>query len=108
MGKMKAQYVDRKIVIWFFDKKKFAPKFDDKNLAEFCEGIVGYYLIKNEEGCYEFDLDNMKKIVFLSFAKKSTLYVQRYCKNDYSKYVIEDNRCPRDMETWCTECFTRI
>lgn len=85
MGKMKAQYVDRKIVIWFFDKKKFAPKFDDKNLAEFCEGMVGYYLIKNEDGCYEFDLDNMKKDCVSKFCKEkyivcSTLLQKRLFK----------------------------
>lgn len=50
MEKMKAQNVDRKIVIWFFEKKRYAPIFEDKNLAEFCEGMVGYYLIKNEDG----------------------------------------------------------
>lgn len=105
-GKMITQNVDKKI----FDslKNKYAPKFEDKNLAEFCEGMVGYYSIKNEDGRYEFDLNIMKKIVFVSLAKKSASYVQRYCKNDYSKYIIEDKRCPRDMDIWYTECFTRI
>lgn len=56
-------------------KNKYVFKFEDKNLVEFCEGMVGYYLIKNEDGCYEFDLNIMKKIVFVSLVKKSVLYV---------------------------------
>lgn len=39
--------------------------------------MEGYYLIQNEDGCYEFDLNIMKKIMFQSLAKKSASYVHR-------------------------------
>lgn len=105
-GKMDVQNVDRKL----FDslKKKYAPKFEDKDLAKYCEGMVGYCLLTDEDGCYEFDLNIMKKIVFVSLAKDSTKFVKDNCKSDYFKYLIKNNSCPRVMDIWYTECFTRI
>lgn len=105
-GRMDVQNVDRKL----FDslKKKYAPKFEDKDLAKYCEGMVGYYLLTVNDGCYEFDMNIMKKIVFVSLAKDNTKCVKDNCKNDYFKYVIKKSSCPRVMDKWYTECFTRI
>lgn len=105
-GRIDVQNVDRKL----FDslKKKYAPKFEDKDLAKYCVGMVGYYLLNDGDGCYEFDLNIMKKIVFVSLAKDNTKFVKDNCKNDYLKYVIKNNVCPRVMDKWFTECFTKI
>lgn len=105
-GKMDGQNVDRKL----FDslKKKYAPEFEDKDLAKYCEGMVGYYLLIVNDGCYEFDMNIVKKIVFVSLAKDSTKFVKDNCKNDYLKYVIKKSYCPRVMDNCYTECFTRI
>lgn len=50
----------------------------------------------------------MKKIVFVSLTKDSMKSVKDNCKNDYFRYVIENNVCPKVMDNWYTECFTRI
>lgn len=70
--------------------------------------MVGYYLLTAGDGCYEFDLNIMKKIVFVSLTKDSMKSVKDNCKNDYFRYVIENNVCPKVMDNWYTECFTRI
>lgn len=105
-GKIDVQNVEEKL----FDslKKIYAPIFEDKDLAKYCEGMVGYYLVTYEDGCYEFDLNIMKKIVFVSLAKDSTKFVKDNCKNTYFKYVIKKNSCPRLMDNWYAECFTTI
>lgn len=106
-GKMNVKNVD--IEIFNYLKKKYVPAFEDKDLAKYCEGMVGYYLVTNEDGCYEFDLNIMKKIVFVSLAKDSIPFVKEHCKNDYFKYVInKEDPCPRNVETWYMECFTII
>lgn len=105
-GKIDVQNVEEKLFESL--KKLYAPKFEDRDLSKYCEGMVGYYLVTYEDGCYEFDMNIMKKIVFVSLAKDRAKIVEDMCKNDYSKYVIKNNVCPRDMDNWYTECFTRI
>lgn len=71
--------------------------------------MVNHNLLTIDKCYYEFDLNIMKKIVFVSLAKDSTSFVIEHCKNDYFKYVItKEDSCPRDVETWYTECFTII
>lgn len=89
-------------------KQMYAPEFEDEDLANYCDGMVGYFLLKDGGSCYKFDLDIMKKIVFVSLAKDSITFVKEHCKNDYFRYMIEKKYCPRDMDTWYTDCFTTI
>lgn len=78
-GKIDVQNVDDNL--FNFLKNKYAPKFDDKNLAEYCNGMVGHYLLSDTEGCYEFDLNIIKKTVCDSMEEDN-------CKNEYSKHLF--------------------
>lgn len=60
-GKIDARNVDK--IIFDYLKTKYAPKFEDRNLAKYCDGMVGYYLLTYQDGCYEIDLNIIKKIV---------------------------------------------
>lgn len=60
-GKIDVQNVDENL--FNFLKKKYAPKFNDKNLEKYCNGMVGHYLISDADGCYEVDLNIIKKTV---------------------------------------------
>lgn len=60
-GKINVQNVDENL--FNFLKNKYAPKFDDKNLAEYSNGMVGHYLLSDADGCYEVDLNIIKKTV---------------------------------------------
>lgn len=61
--------------------------------------MEGYYLIKNEDGCYEFDLNIMKKIMFQSLAKKSASYVHRMF-NAIAKMINQNMLQKEILETW--------
>lgn len=74
-GKIDVQNVDDNLFNSL--KNKYAPKFNDKNLAEYCNGMVGHYLLSDTEGCYEFDLNIIKKTVCDS--------VEDNCKIEYLK-----------------------
>lgn len=77
-GKIDVQNVDENL--FNFLKNMYAPKFDDKNLAEYCNGMVGHYLLSDADGCYEVDLNIIKKTVCDSVEEDN-------CKNEYIKYL---------------------
>lgn len=77
-GKIDVQNVDENL--FNFLKNMYAPKFDDKNLAEYCNGMVGHYLLSDADGCYEVDLNIIKKTVCDSVEEDN-------CKNEYLKYL---------------------
>lgn len=56
-------------------KNKYDFVFVDKKVEEYVRSMVGYYLLRNEDGSYVFDLDIMKKIVFVSVVKENVLFV---------------------------------
>lgn len=66
-GKIDVQNVDENL--FHFLKNMYAPKFDDKNLAEYCNYMVGHYLLSDADGCYEFDLNIIKKTICDSVAE---------------------------------------
>lgn len=106
-GRINVKNFDRKL----FDslKERYAPEFEDEDLSKYCGSMVGYYLLIDENGCFEFELNIMKKIVFVSLANDCTAFVKKHCKNDYFKYVInKKDCCPRNVEEWYTECFTKV
>lgn len=84
-------------------KKKYAPKFENKDLVKYCEGMDGYYLLTDGDDCDEFDLNIMKMVVFVCLAKDNTKFVKDNCKNEYFKYVINKNYCPKVMDYWYSE-----
>lgn len=75
-GKIDVQNVDENL--FHFLKKKYAPKFNDKNLGKYCNGMVGHYLLSDADGCYEVDLNIIKKTVCDSVEEDN-------CKNEYLK-----------------------
>lgn len=105
-GKIDVKNVDKNV----FDslKIKYVPEFVDKDLGKFVERMIGYYLLPDEDCSYVYDSNILKKIVFVSVAKKNALFVQMNCRNEYLKYVIPAELCPDDMDTVYTECFTRV
>lgn len=56
-------------------KNKYDFVFVDKKVEEYVRSMVGYYLLRNEDGSYVFDLNIMKKIVFVSVVKENVLFV---------------------------------
>lgn len=103
-GKIDVQNVDNNI--FCFLKKKYAPQFQDNDLAKYCEGMVGYYLSTDVDGWYEFDLNVMNKIVFNSLVEDTryTKSVKVNCKDDYFQYITKENTsCPCDEDTLYTD-----
>lgn len=70
--------------------------------------MIGYYLLLNEDGGFQFDSNILKKIVFVSVANENAVLVQMNCKNKYLKYVIPTELCPDDKDTIYAECFMRV
>lgn len=60
--------------------------------------MVSYYLLRNEDASYKFDLNIKKKIVLVSVAKENGLFFLMYCRNEYLKYVTPTKSCPRDID----------
>lgn len=104
-GKMDVTNLDKAM----FDslKNKYDSAFMDKKLDEYARSMVGYYMLRNEDGNYEFDLNIMKKIVLVSVAKENALFVQMYCDNEYQKYITTTESCPKDIDPIYAECFLR-
>lgn len=104
-GRSDVKKVDKKL----FDslKERYAPEFEDEDLSKYCREMVGYYLLCDENGFFEFDLNIMKKIVFVCLAKDSPEFVKEHCKHDYFKYLIDkEDSCPRLVDKWFTEWLT--
>lgn len=90
-------------------KMKYGFVFLDKDLDKYVRNMVGYFLLRNEDdGSYEFDLNIMKKIIFVSLVKDDVLFVLMNCKNIYLKYVIFIGLCFSDMDDNYIECFIII
>lgn len=75
-GKIDVQNVDKNL--FNFLKNKYAPKFDDKNLVEYCNGMVGHCLLSDGNSCYEFNLNIIKKTACDIVEKDN-------CKKEYLK-----------------------
>lgn len=72
-GIINVKNVDKKLLDSL--KERYAPEFEDEDLSKYCENMVGYCLLTNENGCFEFDLNIIKKIVFVSLANDCALFV---------------------------------
>lgn len=86
-------------------KKRYVIEFEDEDLLKYCREMVGYYLLCDENGFFEFELNIMKKIVVVCLVKDSLEFVKEYCKNDYFKYLIDYDFCFKFVDKWFIECF---
>lgn len=105
-GRINVKNVEKKLLDSL--KERYATEFEDVDLSKYCESMVGYYLLTDENGCSEFDLNIIKKIVIVSLANDSTAFVKKHCKNDYFKHVInQTDHSLRNVEDYFTECFSK-
>lgn len=104
-GKMDVTNLDKAMLDSL--KNKYDSAFVDKKVEEYARSMVGYYLLRNEDGSYAFDLNIMKKIVLVSVAKENALFVQMCCGNDCQKYITPTESCPKDIDPIYAECFFR-
>lgn len=70
-GKMNVNGIDIKLFDVF--KDKYVLGFDDKNMKWYVRNMKGY-LFENKSGCFELDLNIMKKIVFVSVVRDDLLF----------------------------------
>ena len=65
-------------------RKMFEPDYDITGIKKDAEMMVmNYFLLKTRNGNYEFNLNIMKKIVFVSVAEYDTIFVQTHCEKYY-------------------------
>lgn len=70
--------------------------------------MEGCYLLENKNGCFEIDLNILKKIVFVSIVKDDIEFFQKYCRIVYLRYVICIIECLYDIDVLFIECFIKI
>lgn len=100
-GTIDIRNVDK--ILFDYLKKKYAPKFEDRDLAKYCDGMVGYYLLTNQDDCYEIDLNIIKKIVSDILAEDGTFIDDIY----RNAHVTEEiTFCSFDVSTYFLDCST--
>lgn len=52
-GKMDVDNVNKDLFDYL--KKTYVPGFVDKDLAKYAKSMIGYYLLSNDDGSFEFD-----------------------------------------------------
>lgn len=100
-GKIDVRNVDK--ILFDYLKKKYAPKFEDRDLAKYCDGMVGYYLLTYQDGCYEIDLNIIKKIVSDILAEDGT------CTDDIYRNTFvtgATTSCSINVNAYFSDCPT--
>ena len=90
-------------------RSKFEPNYDLTNLEKDAEMMVfNHFLVKSRDGNFEFNLNIMKKIVFVSVAEYDVVFVQKHCKKDhYLRYIITKENFDEEIKDY-SECFIKI
>nr|XP_022302629.1 uncharacterized protein LOC111110423 isoform X2 [Crassostrea virginica] len=91
-------------------KSRFEPNYDLTNLEKYAEMMVSnHFLVKSRDGNFEFNLNIMKKIVFVSVAEYNVCFIQRHCKKDhYLRYIIAKENFDEEIKETYSECFIKI
>ena len=91
-------------------REKFEPDYDVTDIKKDAEKMtINQFLFKNGNGNYEFNLNIMKKIVFVSVAEDTTVFVQKHCKKDnYLRYIIDKENFEEEIKEDYSECFIKI
>ena len=85
----------------------FAPGFQEKDLKQYVENMVGEYLLEIKNGVYKIDLNIWSKLVFVSVAKENLRFAEEYYKNS-RRHIINVKDCPDDMDKAYPECFIKV
>lgn len=86
-------------------KNTYAPKFCTSDVLECVRRMVGNYLLENKDGIFEFDLNILKKIVFVHSFSDNALFIQDNCKKDYLRYVVKKDNCPSGLDKVYSKCY---
>lgn len=105
-GKIDVNNVDEEL--FNILKEKYVRGFRNNNLEEYVRGMKGYFLSEEKDGCFEIDLNILKKIVLVSIAKDDIEFFQKHCRIVFSRYVIHSLECPHDIDASFTQCFIKI
>ena len=90
-------------------KRMFEPDYDITNLEKDAEMMaINHFFLKNRNGNYEFNLNIMKKIVFVSVADYDVIFVQTQCKDQYLRYIIKKEDFEEEIKEDYLECFKKI
>ena len=92
-------------------RKKCELDYDIKDIEKDAEMmVINHLLFKNGNGNFEFNLNIMKKIVFVSVANDtSTVFVQKHCKEDhYLRHILFEKNFEKENKEDYSECFIKI
>ena len=90
-------------------RRKFEPDYDITNLEKDAKKMVtNHFLLRDENGNFEFNLNVMKKIVFVSVAEHNILFVQEYCRKDYLRYIITKGKLEKEIKEDYSGCFYEV
>nr|XP_022301987.1 uncharacterized protein LOC111109987 isoform X2 [Crassostrea virginica] len=91
-------------------RKKFEPDYDITGIKKDAEMMVmNHFLLKTRNDNYEFNLNIMKKIVFVSVAEYDTIFVQNHCEKDYNlRYIIPKENFEDKLKEDYSGCFYEI
>ena len=91
-------------------REKFEPDYDITRIKKDAKMMVkNHFLLKTRNGNYEFNLNIMKKIVFVSVAEYDTIFVQTHCEKDYYlRYIIPKENFEEKLKEDYSGCFYKI
>ena len=92
-------------------KENCEPDYDLTDIENDAEMmIINHFHFKNGNGNYEFNLNIMKKIVFVRVAEDtSSVFVQQHCKKDqYLRHTIFKENFEEEIKEDYSEYFIKI
>ena len=91
-------------------REKFEPDYDITRIKKDAKMMaMNNFLLKTRNGNYEFNLNIMKKIVFVSVAEYDTIFVQTHCEKDYYlRYIIPKENFEEKLKEDYSGCFYKI
>ena len=85
----------------------FARGFQEEDIKQYVQDMVGEYLIEIKKGVYKVDLNIWSKLVFVSVAKENLRFAEEKYENS-RRHIINVKDCPEDMDEAYPECFIKV